>query len=142
MSLVATYVLARDGRFYKDPVLAEPPDVQWFICFDDEDPVELVFKDPDQGGDDLSRQRAEALLARLAARGLEARVAGRPVTGMRLFPPTWIEGGFVQAAAFWIELRRPVPTGLIIEHHGVFEEVFLEGRYYDFGQSGDRGPRQ
>jgi hypothetical protein len=40
MSKVPTWVLAVDGRVYQDPVL-EGPD--WFLCFDDDEPPELVI---------------------------------------------------------------------------------------------------
>jgi hypothetical protein len=46
MSLVATYVLATDGRYYEDPTIYDtehwPPN--WFLCFDDDDPPELVVR--------------------------------------------------------------------------------------------------
>ena len=41
MSLVSTYVRAKDGYFYRNPVIREK---DWFICFDDDDPAELVIK--------------------------------------------------------------------------------------------------
>lgn len=40
MSLVSTYVRATDGYFYQDPVLSGDG---WFVCFDDDDPPELVI---------------------------------------------------------------------------------------------------
>jgi len=40
MSLVPTYVRARDGYWYEDPVIEFP---EGFICFDDDDPPELVL---------------------------------------------------------------------------------------------------
>lgn len=41
MSLVSTYVYATDGKFYKNPVIKGEG---WFICFDDDDPPELVVE--------------------------------------------------------------------------------------------------
>ena len=52
MSQVATWVLGIDGRFYEEPTLyppgydpasGEPPD--WYLCFDDDDPPELVIRE-------------------------------------------------------------------------------------------------
>lgn len=40
MSLVPTYVRASNGKFYKNPVLSGDG---WFICFDDDDPEEIVI---------------------------------------------------------------------------------------------------
>ncbi len=39
MSLVETYVHAVDGHFYSDPILSGD---DWFICFDDDEPPEIV----------------------------------------------------------------------------------------------------
>lgn len=41
MSLVPTWVYAEDGNWYKDPVITGPG---WFICFDDDDPPEMVIR--------------------------------------------------------------------------------------------------
>jgi len=41
MSLVSTYVRAVDGKLYRDPVFRGD---FWFLCFDDDDPPELVVK--------------------------------------------------------------------------------------------------
>ena len=40
MSLVPTFVKADNGKWYQNPELEGPG---WFICFDDDDPIELVF---------------------------------------------------------------------------------------------------
>lgn len=40
MSLVPAWVEAADGKFYANPVIQGPG---WFVCFDDEDPPELVI---------------------------------------------------------------------------------------------------
>jgi hypothetical protein len=42
MSLVSTYVKA-DGKYYKNPVYRGK---DWFICFDDDDPIEVVMENP------------------------------------------------------------------------------------------------
>ena len=52
MSLVPTWVLCDDRRMYRDAVLAAAADGDWFICFDDNDPPELVM----QGGSVPSRR--------------------------------------------------------------------------------------
>lgn len=41
MSLVPVFVYASDGKYYKDPVIRGPG---WFICFDDEEPPEVVIQ--------------------------------------------------------------------------------------------------
>jgi hypothetical protein len=41
MSLVSTFIKGTDGNFYQNPVYFRD---DWFICFDDDDPIELVVK--------------------------------------------------------------------------------------------------
>jgi hypothetical protein len=43
MSKVPTYVQAIDGKFYQEPTIIGEG---WFICFDDDDPPELVIEQP------------------------------------------------------------------------------------------------
>ena len=51
MSQVSVHVRAKDGKWYEDPVLfgrrnnTKKGRVLWFICFDDNDPPELVLFD-------------------------------------------------------------------------------------------------
>lgn len=42
MSLVSTYVESNEGHWYQNPVIE---DDGWFICWDDDDPIELVIAD-------------------------------------------------------------------------------------------------
>lgn len=42
MSLVSTYVRAIDGHLYKNPSV---DGAHWFVCFDDEEPPELVVEE-------------------------------------------------------------------------------------------------
>jgi len=43
MSLVASYIKCDDGKWYKELVYRSA-DGDWFLCFDDDDPPELVIK--------------------------------------------------------------------------------------------------
>ena len=42
MSLVATWVQATDGKFYENPILFGEG---WYVCFDDDDPPEIVISE-------------------------------------------------------------------------------------------------
>jgi len=42
MSLVPTFVKGSDGKYYKNPLLQDETN-QWFICYDDDDPIEIVM---------------------------------------------------------------------------------------------------
>ena len=41
MSLVPTFVQSTSGKWYKNPVIKGD---DWFICWDDDEPIELVVK--------------------------------------------------------------------------------------------------
>jgi hypothetical protein len=43
MSCASTYVKCQDGKYYKNLIYRDKR-LNWFICFDDNDPVELVIK--------------------------------------------------------------------------------------------------
>lgn len=42
MSLVSTLVQSQEGSWYSDPTIREE---HWFICWDDDEPIELVVKE-------------------------------------------------------------------------------------------------
>ena len=46
MSITSTWVLAEDGRYYEDPTLYDPDHFPpwWFLCFDEDEPPELVVR--------------------------------------------------------------------------------------------------
>lgn len=41
MSLVSSWVESREGRWYRNPIVRAD---DWFICWDDDEPIELVVK--------------------------------------------------------------------------------------------------
>lgn len=43
MSLSPIYVKCRDGKYYKNPVITDDKD--FYICFDDDEPIEIVIFD-------------------------------------------------------------------------------------------------
>lgn len=43
MSLVSSFIYCKDGKFYRNLVY-RGENWDWFICFDDQDPVELVVR--------------------------------------------------------------------------------------------------
>ncbi len=63
MSLATTYARADDGLYYANPILRNK-DHRWFICWDDDDPVELVIRD---------KRSVEDAQALLQANGIDAR---------------------------------------------------------------------
>lgn len=118
MSLVSTYVLADDGKWYREPVLADDTHM-WFICFDDDEPPELVFREgiginPYMIFDDI---------------GLKAKLKGGPRYSGRLF-----DNEFHDAISVFLKIKRPIPADRIKEHDGIITELPAQGVMYDFGK--------
>lgn len=116
MSMVSTYALADDGQWYREPVLSG---AGWFICFDDDDPPELVWRvDADINPYTLLREI-----------GLEAKLQGRGQSAHRIFG-----GEFHEAYSFWLKIKKPIPAEYITEHDGVVTYMPPQGVLYDFGK--------
>lgn len=80
MSLVPTYVQSTSGKWYKNPVI-EAEDGTWFVCWDDDDPIELVIAEdgPEPDGA-INRLRGEGWDVRLG-RKHQGPIAGRFFNG-------------------------------------------------------------
>lgn len=104
MSMVPTYVRASDGRFYKNPVLTSE---DGFICFDDNDPPELVMK---TRGSKVTNEAAELQMDMFLGAGrwagLLRAVACRRLFGLKTEP----------AMVFWFRLTHCIPVP--VTHQG------------------------
>lgn len=116
MSLVSTYVLADDDQWYQEPVLGGD---DWFICFDDDDPPELVVKE----GKGINPYTLFEDI------GLKAKVISKPSYSGRLF-----DGNFHDAWAVFLKIKKPIPAQHIKEHDGLTTEMPFQGTLYDFGK--------
>ena len=114
MSLTSVYCKGTDNKYYKDPLICG---TDWFICTDDNDPVELVMTI-----DLFNRTRPATFLANL---GIRAEVVSKkPNRAQRLFPPAWTE--FKESVSFFIEFeghKFPVLPEFPISHKGVYDSL-------------------
>ena len=114
MSLVPTWVLCDDNNLYKGATLAWAPDGEWFICFDDDDPPELVWQ-----GKHRTTEEAEALLAQA---GIQVSHVGPPAYATRFTTKGIVEGAkisgdnFVESTSFFVTITSPPPAGLVVKH--------------------------
>lgn len=116
MSLVSTYVRADNGKMYRNPVLRGEG---WFVCFDDDEPVEIVI------ADETGIKEPNAFLRSM---GIKPHRMGKAMKGgSRSF-----EGGFKPAKSWFFEITHPIPAKLITSHDGIVErdEIF-QGVIYD-----------
>lgn len=111
MSLGQTWVLFDDGAIHADPIIAAAPDGNWFICFDEDDPPELVLFEPG-----ANKDRAVALLHEhsIAAKVLQRTGAGHGSLRAHL-PHGGGSFNMQPAASFDLKLLRPPPARLIVE---------------------------
>lgn len=75
MSLVSTYVQSQEGQWYQDPIVKGPG---WFICWDDDDPIELVIEK-------AKGITPEEILAACKALGWHLTITSKGNEGQRMF---------------------------------------------------------
>lgn len=97
MSLVPTYTYCKDNIWYEDLVYADLTD-SWFICFDDDDPVELVvFEDCKMSPKQILK---EVKIPYTSLRKENENQRIRPATG-----------GFAFAKSYFLKvINEPFPT--------------------------------
>jgi|SRR5665213_299803 len=117
MSLVSTWVEATDGRYYQNPVLEGPG---WFICFDDDDPPELV----------VTKRNLRTFQQILQ----DAKIPWKSIglgcgsgTGNLIF-----NGKFKEAKATFFELAGPIPIPQRFD--SVHDNPEGQGCYYRFSK--------
>lgn len=114
MSLVGIYVLADDEKLYHDPVLYGN---DWFLCFDDDDPPELVIEQQNRS----KVQCRERALEVLAETGIEAKVSVESYdSSQRVFPPYDDDGdgNLRGATSFEVDVLKPIPAECLMHNEG------------------------
>jgi hypothetical protein len=118
MSLGATFVRASDGYFYKEPILSGD---NWFICFDEDDPPELVIAQESGLNPHEVLKSANVGYRKLKLYSDYAeRDFGRD--GSFTFKP---------ANSYWFEMTKALDPKFITESDGKSKELPM-GTYYDF----------
>lgn len=133
MSLVSTYVLCTDGQMYRDPTWHGRHEnrLKWFLCFDDDDPPELVIESARGMNPQLVRQIASAILAGLPIRRFKLGKVEPGVSG-RIFPQDGPKSlKFVQAYSLFVSLYEPLPPPQ--KHDGFAHHQPMQGVFYTFG---------
>lgn len=121
MSLVSTYVRATDGLFYRNPTLNGNG---WFICFDDDDPVEIVVQYTEKyKNKKLLKERALGILKEVGLKHTPLTESGG---SMRMFGSK-----FKDAYAFFFEIENRIDPKYIKEHDGTVKGHVGQGVYYD-----------
>lgn len=111
MSLVSTCVQADDKKIYKNPILSGE---DFFICFDDDDPPELVIKTLNRSDTEL-HQRAIDILKNI---NLNTTISSKPQKSGRLFESNLT---FIDAYSIFITINSPIPSNSITKHDGIYD---------------------
>ena len=115
MSLVSTCVQADDNKIYKNPILSGE---DFFICFDDDDPPELVIKTLDKSDTEL-HQRALDIINSI---GLKASLKNNPSKSSRIFNHNTNNSfKFTDAISYFINIEAPIPANNITKHDGIYD---------------------
>lgn len=108
---VPVYVLADDGRLYRDPVIEGASfGSPWLLRFDADDPTEFcIVADP-------RLQRSAACSAALAEAGICAAVRSVPRTEER-----YVNGRLTTCLVWNVDVMRPVPAEILAGQSGVVQ---------------------
>lgn len=115
MSLVPTYVKATDDYFYKNPILQGNG---WFICFDDDEPPELVIADESPVTPEYAFELANIKYSHLR-KGTKAE---------RVFGKGW---KFKPTQSYFFRLKSKLNPQRITEHDGRVKTINVECVFYD-----------
>lgn len=124
MSLVSTYVQSQEGHWYKNPTVRGDG---WFICWDDDEPIELVIKD--EKGGELNR-----ILSNLANDGWSLKIWYKGYECSRIFGEE-----FQPAQAYFIRQHNRGPTdAMLAGSERLDTEPQRQGVFYFDGPDGHR----
>ena len=103
MSLCSTFVQADDGLWYRNPVVEGKG---WFVCWDDDDPIELVVQAKDKPEAD---RKAAEVIKLIEANGGKLTITSRWHGGMER---NFGHYDFHPARCCWVEFRS-VPASML-----------------------------
>jgi hypothetical protein len=135
MSIVSAYVQSKEGNWYQDPVVRGPG---WFICWDDDEPIELVIADGMISGAQLQPQ---TVLNQLHKQGWKLTIEYRGCEASRLF-----DGKFLDARAWFLKQSRNGPLDKMLAGNKRVEPARIrnempqeQGVFYFNGPAGHKG---
>jgi hypothetical protein len=127
MSLVSTFVQSQEGNWYKNPIVKGDG---WFICWDDDEPIELVMKK----GMGL---QIPTILAELKKQGWELAPGGHvQKNAQRIFD----DDEFHPAMSVFLKQKRLGPTEKMLEgNERMAKKPEGDGVYYSSTPNGNGG---
>lgn len=129
MSLCSTYVESQEKHWYQDPVVRG---TGWFICWDDDEPIELVIAK----GIPFT---VDQILKDLKDRGWDLRIMHKGHNAQRIFDG---DHDFRPASSYFLHQGKRGPTDAILEGNKVlkdFKPFRRDGVYYTADENGNGG---
>jgi hypothetical protein len=121
MSLVPTYVQSKEGSWYENPEVSGDG---WFICWDDDEPIELVIE--------IGKTNVTKVLSSLRRQGWDLIVITSNQKGQRMFA-----GEFRPANAFFLKQVKNGPPEHILAGVSLGKKrPTRDGTYYFNGPNG------
>ena len=125
MSKVGTYVEGSNGRYYSCPVIYTD---EWYVCFDDDDPPEIVIRSFANSSSQSVVKRAKKFLRDAGFKYKNLEYSSYDT--LRAFPPKW---NLKKAGSCEFEIVAPFPTeGVTIHCDADFEIMpdIMQGTVY------------
>lgn len=133
MSVISVWVKSTDGLLYRDPVLRGISPYDWFLCFDEDEPPELVLSIHGRKvGNSEAFDDASNLLDRL---GIKATITAGPFRCTRCFSGDAQAGPYLAAAAFYMSIMEPIPRSLLAQKRGSVQPAGGDCVVYAFGET-------
>ncbi len=124
MSLVSTYVESREGNWYKLPII-KIKESNWFVCWDDDEPIELVYR---------IVLEPQWILAYLRKEGWDVDFTSEPEKqGLRSF-----DGNFHAAGRVFLTQKAGPPDSLLNADALLPERPDCQGVFYYNSNNGWR----
>lgn len=130
MSLGPTWALCNDGLFYKEPVWRDS-DNEYFLCFDEDEPPELIVKKPKSLTCVRAKEIAEEILLELGIKGT-VREGSYFGGAFRSFAKKGFK--FYKAFCFYIDITEPPPPPNEFRGTPTSDRSKLDGTFYHFGK--------
>jgi len=132
MSLTSTYVLMGDNKWYKNPIITNLlTESMWFICYDDDDPIELVVEE--SLWEDITK--IDELLKELKQMGYRIKLRRDAITwrpSMRIYPGDGDTTMNSYAAFIMGHTHAPLMDKYIIKSEKNYKErPDCQGMFYD-----------
>lgn len=112
--MVSTWVMADDGLLRRDPVVRgvdEATGCQFFLCFDEHEPPELVLG---FGQKTMTDEAVKEVAGQIADRlGISCIVWGDVMRSVRCFGSDPASGPYIRSAAVWLDIIAPVPASVL-----------------------------